>query len=201
MKKQHGWIVASVTLILLLLAFNYLDFYAASSRSNSNFSLSTARSGDMLPTGMAAPFKLTYQVRGADRLVEPLAEALLAELNNLPAILEAVPVAEQAEFEANTPLLVVEVDVDSFFWTPFYARGMATAGVFFGSEGDVAWQSGDALVLETSPAIKAEGDFTLEDTSWGLVSKPAYVQHMSNALAKSIAEGLQKDVFTLPPGG
>jgi hypothetical protein len=201
MDTKYRWFMVVGALILALLAFNFLNFHAAGSRNHSNFSLGTARSGDALPAGMDVPFRLAYQVRGADRLVEPLADALQTELSGLPTVLEAVPVAERAAAEAGAPLLVVEVSADPYFWTPFYARGTATAVVYFGSEGDVAWQSGDPLVLETSPAIKSEGDFTLEDSSWGLISKPAYAQHVSDALAKSIAAGLQREVFTLPSGG
>ena len=201
MDTKYRWFMVVGALILALLAFNFLNFHVSSSRNHSHFSVGTARSGEALPADMTVPFRLAYQVRGADRLVEPLADALQTELSGLPTVLEAAPVAERAAAEAGAPLLVVEVNADAYFWTPFYARGTATAVFYFDSEGDVAWQSGDPLVLETSPAIKSEGEFTLEDSSWGLISKPAYAQHLSAALAQSIADGLHKEVFTLPSGG
>ncbi|MFO7680894.1 MAG: hypothetical protein R6X34_12660 [Chloroflexota bacterium] len=48
--------------------------------------------------------------------------------------------------------------------------------------------------------FKSEGEFTLDDRSWGVISKPAYTQHLSQEIARAIAERLPQDVFTYAPG-
>lgn len=201
MKKNYGWMIVFGVLALALLAFNFLDFHVTSSRTESGFNMGTVRSGDTLPANMSAPFVLAYQVHSAERLAEPLQAVLQEELAALPVVLQAERLTDTDANDQGVPLLVVKVDTERYFWTPFYARGAATAVVTFSSDGDDFWQSGDPLVLETSPAIKSRGEFTLSDASWGLISKPAYAQHLSRTLAKSIAEGLQGDVLTLPSGG
>lgn len=200
MDRKYGCFIAVGGLILVLLAFNFLNFYAARSETNSEFSLSTARSGDELPSNMASPFNLAYRVTSKGPLANALHVALQAELAALPTILQASPFEEHSPNEQLHPRLSVEVRQNGYLWTPFYASGTATAVVSFASEGDVSWHAGESLVLETSPAIKSEGEFTLDDHSWGVISKPAYTQHLSQKIARAIAERLQQDVFTYAPG-
>lgn len=197
MQKIYKWLIVVGVLILALVALNFLNFRLMRSTSENNFSIGTARTGETLPQEMAAPFNISYQVVGAERLADPLQERLLVELAALPTILEAMPVIDEAP---ETPLLVVEVQAESYLWTPFYARSTVTAVAYFASEGEITWQPGDTLVMQRSPAIKSEGEFTLDDRSWGLIAKPAYAQHLSQALASSIAAGLHQDVFTQPAG-
>ncbi len=197
MSKKYKWLLFVGILLIVLVAFNFLSFQIMGSNTTSEFSLATGRAGDALPPNMTAPFTIMYQVTGAARLVEPLQEALPVELAALPTVLEARPAADDGQ---GNPLLVVEVTIDPYLWTPFFARGTATAVIYFASAGEITWQRNETLLFETSPAIKADGEFTLTDRSWGLISKPAYAQHLSAALGQSIAEGLQKDVFTFPAG-
>lgn len=197
MNKKYRWPIVIGVLIVALLAFNFLNFHAARSSTNSDFSLGTGHTGETLPQNMANGFRLSYQVTGSARLNEPLQQALQAELAALPNVIaaELIPAGESTA-QAN-PLIRVEVSQTDYLWTPFYARSTVTAVVFFASDGEISWLPGETLVFETSPAIKAEGEFRLADSSWGLIAKPAYAHHLSQELAKSIAAGLQSDALTL----
>ena len=53
-------------------------------------------------------------------------------------------------------------------------------------------------MLEESPAVKAGGEFTLTDSSWGIISKPSYNTILARALARDIAAALQNDVYKDP---
>lgn len=200
MNKKTSWLIVIAVLFLVLLALNFLNFHLASSQTESSVSLGTARSGETLPQNMAAPFNLSYQISSSERLAEPLQQALQAELSALATVLEAEPVTDGVPARPGQPLLLVDITTDNFVWTPFYAQATLTTAVYFASDGEISWQPGGVIVLEASPLIKSEGTFRMTDRSWGIISKPAYAQHLSQELAKSIAASLP-DLFTLPAGG
>ena len=75
---------------------------------------------------------------------------------------------------------------------------MLSAQIYFAYDGDAPWSLGEPVVLQVSPAVKADGEFTLVDTTWGLISKPAYNEHLTQGLAEAIAAALQQDVFRIP---
>jgi len=113
-------------------------------------------------------------------LEELLATAVSAASSNQPA-----------------PFLLVEVVPDRL-WTPIYGRATVNAQIYFAYDGDASRPLDEPVHLQVSPAIKADGEFTLVDNSWGLISKPAYTDHLAQALAEEIAAALQDDVFRMP---
>ena len=72
------------------------------------------------------------------------------------------------------------------------------AQIYYAYDGDAPWPLDEAVVIRDSPSVKVNGEFTLLDTTWGLVSKPAYAEYLAKALAEATAAALQKDVFTAP---
>jgi hypothetical protein len=92
------------------------------------------------------------------------------------------------------PLLLVDF-VSDRLWTPFYGRATVQAQIYYAYDGDAPWPLDEPVVFRTSPAVKADGEFTLVDTTWGLISKPAYNENLAQALAMAIADALQADVF------
>lgn len=191
-KKNRVWLLIVLTLLLLLLAFNFLTFQLATSRTESGFTLSTYRTGETVPATMSPGFPLVYTVTGSDSLSPAVAAAL-------PDALAATEVG-QATAVANLdgvtgPALLVTLDVADRLWTPVYGRANLTATVYYAYDGQAPWPLDEAVQFTGSPAIKADGEFTVSDTTWGLLSHPSYQAHLAAALAQAIAGGLQQDVF------
>lgn len=194
--KRLTWILLIVILVLLALALNFLDFHMAQSNTRVEHTLGTARAGDTLPQNMGPGATLYYAVRGEEQLAAAMRAALKRELEALPEVGTATDISGMAE-ESRAPLLLVELAPERL-WTPVYGRASLSAQVYYAFDGDAPWPTGEAIVLEDSPAVKASGEFTLTDNSWGLISKPAYSAHVADALAQDIAAALQSDVYKDP---
>lgn len=192
-RNRHWILLGLMAALLLLVLFNFVPFHLTSSQTQTSASLGTGRSGETLPANMAPGFTLDYQVTGPDELATAVREAL-------PDALAATSVGEATAVAAlnatDHPRLLIVVDVVERVWTPVYGRAHVTANVYFASAADVPWD--EAMVLTESPEIQAEGEFSVEDTSWGLLSKPAYTQMLAQALANEMAARLQADVFQRP---
>ncbi|MGD8804821.1 MAG: hypothetical protein PVH65_03180 [Chloroflexota bacterium] len=191
-QKRTWWILAGA-LVALLLALNFLSFRVAQSKTETNHSLSTYRSGETLPDSMASGFRLWLVVDGQDQLAEALAQALQVELERNTAV-DSVTIATDLPEPGAGPVLLVDLTSDRL-WTPPYGRATLAAQVFFAYNGDAPWPLDEPVVFRVSPAVKADGEFTVEDTTWGLVSKPAYTEHLAQALAQDVAAALQGDAF------
>jgi len=194
--KRTSWLLLFGILVLLALAFNFISFRAARSATEVEHTLSTARAGETLPQNMARGSTLYYVVQGEDRLAKVLRGALAAELEALPAVSAATDISGMAQ-EERAPLLLVAL-APQRLWTPLYGRATVTAQLYFADDGDAPWPVDEAMVLETSPAVRASGEFTVVDSTWGLISRPAYSEHLAEALAQRIATALQDDVFKNP---
>jgi hypothetical protein len=191
-QKRTWWILAG-GLVVLLLAFNFLNFHIARSGTEEAHTLSTYRTGESLPDSMASGFRLSLAVDGPDQLAQAVAAALQAELEQNTAV-DSVTITTGAPEPSAEPLLLVDLTSDRF-WTPVYGRATLTAQIFFAYDGDAPWPLDEPVVFRVSPAIKADGHFTVEDTTWGLISKPAYIDHLAQALADALAAALQDDAF------
>ena len=194
-RHKMWWLVAG-GLLLFLLALNFLSFWAARSKTETNHSLSTYRAGEMLPDSITPGFTLSYAVNGEDSWAAALASALQAELEAQMSVGTAASVLGLPQ-NNHAPFLLVDLSSDRL-WTPFYGRAMLSAQIYFAYDGDAPWSLGEPVVLQVSPAVKADGEFTLVDTTWGIISKPAYNEYLAQGLAKAVATALQQDVFRIP---
>ena len=195
-KRQKPWGLLFVVFLLLLLVFNFLTFRLVQSNTRVEHMLSTYRMGETLPQNMTGPFRMHYRVEGEGRLSRALAEALETELETQTSVGAAVEVAAGAQL-AEAPMLYVDL-TPRRLWTPFFGRASVTAQVFFAYDGEAPWPLGEVVQLTVSPAVKADGTFNLADASFGLLSKPAYDEHLAQALAEAIGAALQNDVFRSP---
>ena len=194
-RHKMWWLVAGA-LLLILLALNFLSFWAARSTTETNHSLSTYRAGETLPDSMMPDFTLSYAVNGEGQLAAALASALQAELEAQTSVDTAMSISGLPQNKP-APFLLVDLSSDRL-WMPFYGRTTLKAQIYYAHDGDAPWPLDEPIVFEDSPAVKADGEFTLVDTTWGLISKPAYNQHLAQGLAEAIAAVLQQDVFKIP---
>jgi len=195
-RQRTIWWLGAGILLLFLLALNFLSFQLARSITGTDYSVSTYRSGADAPKNMAPGLTLYYRVNGEGQVAAELETALHDELAQLPSAAAVMPLSESIQNQP-APLLQVDLALDRL-WTPVYARATLTAQIYFAYDGDAPWPLDEPIVLQESPAVKADGEFTLVDTTWGLISKPAYTEHLAQALAEAIAKALDADVFPTP---
>lgn len=192
-RQRKIWWLAVGALLLFVLALNFLNFRAARSTTETNHSLSTYRAGETLPDSMTYPFTLSYAVTGEDLLGGALTTALQAELEGATAVDTATIMTDPQEGIPG-PILLIDLASDRT-WTPFYGNTTLKVQIYYAYNGDAPWPLDEPVVFRDSPAIKADGEFTVVDTTWGLLSKPAYNEYLAQTLAERIAAALQDDVF------
>jgi len=179
---------------LLLLAFNFLTFRLSRSNTEVNSSFSTIRAGETLPENMRPGFTQLYSINGNDRLAQELGAALE---DAFEGTITGAATELQEEENASAPLLIVDLTANRL-WMPVYGRANVEAQVFYAHDGEAPWPLDEPLTVESSPAIKGSGSFTLVDSTWGLLSKPGYDEHLAQQLAERIVTTLQNDIFRLP---
>lgn len=192
--RRGGLILLVVGLLLLLVALNFMNFRLAQSSTETEFSLATYRSGETLPASMSSGLRLAYTVTGGDSLSQAVTAALPEALAEI-GVGDTTAVSDLDDITG--PVLLVMLDVEQRLWTPVYGRAQVTATAFFADDGQAPWPLDEPVVMQDSPAVKADGEFTVSDTTWGLISKPAYEEIIAQALAQAIADGLQQDVFQI----
>lgn len=69
-----------------------------------------------------------------------------------------------------------------------------TVRISYASAGDITWRNQDPppFVFGDEPGIKADGTFTLTDSSWGLVSLPGYRGYLASKMAGAVGEVLNE---------
>lgn len=181
-----------VALLLFIVLMNFVPLYAATSRTETNATMEVGRSGGSLPPNMEPGFTLLFQVEGPPELAEAVSKELpgaLAETSMGEAT--AVPDLNAA----GGPRLLITLDIEDRLWTPVYGHAQVTARITLANVADVPWPQDEPMILTESPEIQAKGEITVKDTTWGLVSKPAYTRLLGQALAEGIGAKLQNDVF------
>lgn len=196
--RQRTWAAIIAALILIILAFNFLNFRAAQSATEVNHSLSTYRAGETPPDSMAPGFTINVAIRGEPAIAAALTDALQEQLEAQPNVGGVTPLSLDRARDRGEPLLVVDLISDRL-WTPLYARTTLTAQLFFAYDGDAPWPLDEPVVFDVSPAVKADGEFIVTDRTMGLISRPGYHHHLAHSLASDIAAALHNDVFARSP--
>jgi hypothetical protein len=94
------------------------------------------------------------------------------------------------------PVLMVQPAERSVRWTPIFASGSVVFKTVYASDGDLSWRDDGTVVMSFSgePQIRIRGDLTLEDTTRGLVSRPAYERHLAERMAIHVSDALWKQL-------
>jgi hypothetical protein len=174
---------------------NFVPVHIATSRQETNATMSVASTGETLPANMAPGFTLYTRVEGTSELATAIQEALpdaLASTNvgNVKAVSDLNAV--------DGPRLFITTDVAERLWTPLYGRARVTANLHFANVANVPWLDGKPMSLTESPETQATGEISISNTTWGLLSKPAYYRWLGRAMAEAVAAKLQAEVFRLP---
>ncbi|MEJ2263726.1 MAG: hypothetical protein P8X95_09790 [Anaerolineales bacterium] len=192
MMKSFAYKPLLILLAVLLLStvgFLWLDFDVARSTTSAEHSANTYRSGDQLPGSMETT--LDYAISGSG----PMARSLQGALNDA---LRASGEFGQTEMWADSveqtdgPYLLVEIDSQEVTWTPFYATSHLTIHTYFSSNGDISFRNESSVRMDSreAPVVKADGEFDLRDTTWGVFSRPAYYRLLAEYMATQISQSL-----------
>jgi pimeloyl-ACP methyl ester carboxylesterase len=86
----------------------------------------------------------------------------------------------------------VDIIRDAVTWTPLYGRASPTFQVIFASDGDVTWRDTGTVFMsnDIGPVVRLYGTFEQADSTYGLLSRPAYIRLLNESAAEQIVKSL-----------
>jgi hypothetical protein len=190
MTRNNRLFLLIIVLLVLLAAFNWLDFRLSRQEMvvNSQAERYTIGidEGNPLPGGQ----NLDLYVLAPERFDDELAEMLAEELRGNPYT-GSVALRDEPIRAATGMVVVVQIEeLDTFFWSPIYTRSGADVLVAFASDGEVAWIDEAPVVLQTDngrqPVVRIRATIEFDDSGYGLISRPGYHSYLAGELATQI---------------
>jgi hypothetical protein len=182
-------------LVLLAAAFLLLDFRALRGQTGVQSQVSTYSFGYEAGASMRHNQHLTVYINAGDDVRDALAPALRNALTD-NSFFSDIAVAALPAQPSDDSVLVVTVAPNNLLWTPFYGSADLTVSVAYASDGAVAWIDEEVVNLTSedtaaAPVTRVRGEFQVEDSAYGLFSRPGYLHYLGDEIAGGIAESLQ----------
>jgi len=197
LRNSRFLIAILVAIAVLGAALWGLDFRASTSETHSGFQLSTATGGRNAEESVPSVQNLALYVEWAG---EPdLAASLRHDLvTGLPAELglASVEAVDALADPMERAVLMVEVREASVAWAPVYSRASLAVDVAYASDGATAWRGDEVKIIvmppsPPAPIVRSQGTITVEDSTRGLVSRPAYYPHLRGQIASAVSKCLR----------
>ncbi|MBX7257527.1 MAG: hypothetical protein K1Y02_14285 [Candidatus Hydrogenedentes bacterium] len=205
MKTRKRVILGSLVLLTAFVVFAMLtvNLRVAMSTTNTNSTVSASNAFshgqtiDLEGATRKICFHVNERVGLASTLSWEIREALRAAKRFEIYLLNNEPEKD------DHPLLLVEIENPKILWTPVY--GHATLDVKFVYATDttdpaILQGNSDNLEPDSDPdkfQLRVRGTITISDSTKGLVTLPAYREHLTKDAAKAIVEGIVKAIDDL----
>lgn len=191
--RRKSMLVVLVSVIIISLAFLFLDFSAANSETRADSQVSIASSGKP-ETDLTG--ELYIFVEKDDGLTEVLKSRLTEELRGQGIkIFEVKSLGEKYDDKA----LAVATLKREISYNPFFPSADLEVLFFYSSNGNTSYfgaiKRGEVppFIIEHKELF-IEGHLKLTDVTRGIISLRAYQNHLADEIAKNIILKLQSDL-------
>ncbi len=193
MKNKRLWILLG-GLILVGLAFLFLNFRVAVSNTQSNKLVATTDSGDKMQVPMQRNEKISMVLVGNSQLIRALQDRLTEQLER--AGMGEIELAQELKQTFPNPVLVVKVGQPGPIWTPFLAMSKFSVHAGYASNGDATYmeimEATHTSIASPDPAVlKMYAEYDVDDLSFGLISRQGYHQYLADYFAQEIIAALK----------
>jgi hypothetical protein len=191
MKKIYILLSSIALLVLLAASFLLLDFHIAHSQNRINSSISTYATSLQKGEKLRPNQPLVVYVAGSGALASAFRQELVQRLQASPEFgnvkLHGSPIETMDQ-----PVLRVEIVREAVTWTPLYGKASPTFQIAFASDGDVTWRNKGTVFMpnDMGPVVRLQGTFEQVDSTYGLLSQPAYMRLLSESAAEQIVKSL-----------
>lgn len=175
----------------MIAGLQWLDVRAMTSTTQTEHSISAYAStvGDIeVDTGGSVAVEVIGQ--DGDPLVEVVRRQLLAEPAMGPASLVA------AADRDDTARLLVDISKRDVSWLPVLSHAVIEPHIVYASDGDLSWKDETPVEMHSDDGslLRIRGDLTIEDESRGLMSRPAYRQHLAQQIASGVRDAMAQQL-------
>lgn len=202
MKKTIGIVAVVITTLILFTAFIWTDFHISTSQTKIESQVTTY--GIKGKTSEKLPAKLPVQiyVEGDDLFSRALRDQLSKRLEAIPrfdqaSILSEVSVLGGQPQNDNLSVLVINSSESERLWTPIYGRAQFIVNLYFASDGDISWRNDTVVRMNNTTGVQVvriNAEFTVQDSTFGLISRIYYNRYLADQVATQIASSLSSSV-------
>jgi hypothetical protein len=202
-RNQSVTLTLTVTLALVA-AMLLVNASVATSETRADASISAASSRGNASIIVTPQPRLWLYVHGDDSVTDAFSDELQDRLNRVSAFAGITPI-ETPPTESNHPALAVGITERDILWLPIYGRAQVTVRFAYASDtGNVSWQSEpvrDFVISGDAPVVRIHGKVTIIDTTRGIISRPAYLEHLGTALARETQARLEEELARIESSG
>lgn len=189
---MRKWIIiAALGAALFIAAFLLLDFHLSLSSTAQNISVSriSGGAGDALNSNPLPPQTSPLRLYTPD---PKLSQLLARQIKEAPGIDQVEIVSELPEHTSQA-VLVVTLPEHSRLWLGFIAIAETNAQMTFASDGQ--WQSNHIEMHDGQPpVVRVEASLVLRDRSAGIMSRPWYLRHLREQIAKEVVKTISEQL-------
>ena len=192
---QHRrlWILLA-SIVAFFAAFWWLDICLAISSTESEKNITTLGIGmqEQLPNTMQRRETIKLAITGEGPLVTALQKALTVEINKIG--IGDVELVEAVASKYQGPVMIVNVGRPGLLWMPFRVTSRLNIRAGYSSSGDNILLGESPVTVDDAagPVITMYGEYKVNDSSWGLISRPGYYRLLANYLAQQIVATLRE---------
>lgn len=193
MFSRNTLIVSSLlALIGLGAAFLGLNFRIAKSATTVNQQVSTYSYGFEKGKSLQVHGPLSLVVDGPNNLRRILARRMDTEL--LASSVTETILEDSVQTGIDHYQLYVDLAENAVIWSPFFANSRLTVNFAFSSSGDLSWLDQDVVAFssEDGQGVAVRGELQLTDSTYGLLSRPAYLSHLAGEVHSRVDEAIRK---------
>ena len=202
MKKTIGIVAVVITTLILSAAFIWTDFHISTSQTKIESQVNTYGFTGQTSEKLPPELPLQIYVEGDDLFSRALRDQLSKRLEAIPrfnqvSILNEISILGAQPQNSNPSILVVNSSESGHRWTPIYGRSQFTVNLIFASDGDISWRNDKVVRMNNAIAVQVvriSADFTVQDSTFGLISRIYYNRYLADQVATQIASSLSSSV-------
>jgi hypothetical protein len=191
-KMMTGLVLLVVLLAVAVLLLVDSHITSAQAQFNSQSMATSVSAGSFFPAnGVQGIPEVSLYVVGNDRISDRLRKDLLARIQTgTGGLVNNVRLEEgQPPLISDKPVMVVEVESQSIFWTPFYANSQISAKMVLATDGNTQ-EGAMAMTDGTAGILRARVTSTGSLTAYGLMTLPAHYHQLADAVAEAMVTQL-----------
>jgi hypothetical protein len=194
-KNRTILILSILAVVLVLAAASYwIDLRAAVGNTRSESQVG-AYSAGVEPNQTPPPIQqLTVYVEEPGYLLRSVRQGVVKGIQDTYGI-QDLRVVDEMPQAVDGSVLYVQVTPQQFIWLPVFTRADLAVRMVYSSDGELGWMDDQAVVLEESPLVRMRGDFSVADTSYGIMTLRGQARYLGRQVAAELLKAIDTHLY------
>jgi HAMP domain-containing protein len=193
MKPQK--ILLTLVLIITLAVCAYaIDFRAAQAQTQTEDHVQSFSLGIEQGQPKPAINQLTIYVEEPAYLLGSVRQGLVKAIQDTYAI-EDLRVVYDMPGPQDGAVMYVKVTPKQFIWLPLFTWANFDLRLVYASDGKLDWMDDSFVNMTESPSLRMKGQFSLTDSSMGVMTLRGQVRYLGRQIAAEFLEAIQSHLY------